>query len=221
VLALAPGQPVYRVLVVDDIEQNRTLLQDLLGAVGFDVRTAPGGDEAIAAWRDWQPHLVWMDKRMPRVDGLEATRRIRAEEQRTGGAHVPILALSASALEHERAEILAAGCDDFVPKPFREGAIFEKMAEYLGMRYAYDETPGPPAAATPVTGTRLAGVSAEWRLGMQEALALGDMDAAAALARQIGGKDAALARDLLALLGAFRLDELQGALASVLEEDPR
>ena len=68
---------------------------------------------------------------MPGIDVLETTRRIRAEEQGEGGRRAKIVALSASALQHERGEILASGCDDFVAKPFREGAIFAKIAEHL------------------------------------------------------------------------------------------
>jgi len=138
VTSLAPGQAPVRVLVVDDTALNRTVLARLLEAVGFEVRTASGGEEAVALWESWSPHFIWMDKRMPGVDGLEATRRIRAREQREGRPRVPIIALSASALEHERSDILAAGCDDFVAKPFRESMIFTKMREHLGIEYAYE-----------------------------------------------------------------------------------
>jgi CheY-like chemotaxis protein len=92
---------------------NRTVLTRLLSQVGFEVREAADGAEAVAQWRSWRPHLIWMDWRMSGVDGLEATRRIRAEEK---GRRTPILALSASALDHERGQILAAGCDDFMAK---------------------------------------------------------------------------------------------------------
>jgi CheY-like chemotaxis protein/anti-sigma regulatory factor (Ser/Thr protein kinase) len=138
VAALAPDQGEVRILVVDDLALNRTVLSRLLAAVGFTVREAASGADATALWESWQPHLVWMDKRMHDVDGLEATRRIRAAERASGRARVPILALSASALEHERSEILAAGCDDFVPKPYREATIFAKLAEHLGVRYVYE-----------------------------------------------------------------------------------
>ncbi len=212
VRALAADQPAWRVLVVDDVAENRALLRDLLRSVGFDVREAEDGGQAVAAWREWRPHLVWMDKRMPGTDGLEATRLIRAEERATGRPRVPILALSASALDHERSAILAAGCDDFVPKPFREGALFEKMAEHLGVHYAYDEPAAPKGDAGPVTAERLARQPAEWRRALREALATGDIDAARALADEAEPDDAALARDLRALLAAFRLDELERAL---------
>jgi len=216
VRSLAPDQPTYRILVVDDFATNRVLLRGLLSAVGFDVREAPGGAEAIAIWREWRPDLVWMDKRMPGMDGLEATRRIREEERLTERPRVPIIALSASALDHERTEILSAGCDDFVPKPFREGAIFEKLAEHLGVAYLYEEARSSESAlmAGPVTRERLSTLGESWRRSLRDALATGDMDAASALAREIADQDPQLAHDLLALLGAFRLDELQDALGT-------
>jgi signal transduction histidine kinase/CheY-like chemotaxis protein/ligand-binding sensor domain-containing protein len=142
VARLAPGQDPARILVVDDTPLNRVVLMKLLASVGFEVRDAGSGDEALQVWETWQPHLIWMDKRMHGLDGLEVTRRIRAREKTERRKRVPILALSASALEHERGEIIDAGCDDFVPKPYRESTIFAKIREHLGVRYVYDdETP--------------------------------------------------------------------------------
>ncbi|NJO47843.1 MAG: response regulator [Oscillatoriales cyanobacterium RM2_1_1] len=89
-------------------------------------------------WQQWQPHLIWMDMRMPVMDGYEATRMIRASPQ---GKSTVIIALTASAFEQDRGAVLAAGCNDFVRKPFRESIIFEKMAQYLGIRYRYAEEP--------------------------------------------------------------------------------
>jgi signal transduction histidine kinase/DNA-binding response OmpR family regulator/sugar lactone lactonase YvrE len=139
IASLAPGQAPVRVLVVDDTPLNRTVLTRLLAAVGFEVRDAGSGNDALVQWETWKPHFIWMDKRMQGIDGLEVTRRIRAREVAEGLKRVPIIALSASALEHERGDILAAGCDDFVAKPFRESMIFAKLREHLGVEYVYEE----------------------------------------------------------------------------------
>ncbi len=136
IIGLAPDQPEYRLLVVEDRWESRHLLVKILEAVGFQVREAENGAEAIAIWDEWEPHLIWMDMRMPVMDGYEATRQIKSHLK---GQATVIIALTASALEEERTIILSAGCDDFVRKPFREALIFDKLAEYLGVTYLYED----------------------------------------------------------------------------------
>ncbi|OAD22293.1 two-component hybrid sensor and regulator, partial [Candidatus Thiomargarita nelsonii] len=129
VIALAPGQSRYRILIVDDKHSNRQLLLKLLGPLGFEVRDCCNGVEAIEIWEHWQPHLIWMDMRMPVMDGYEATQRIKATFK---GHATTIIALTASAFEEERAAVLSAGCDDFMRKPFKETDIFEMMHKHIG-----------------------------------------------------------------------------------------
>ncbi len=136
VIALAPDRPIYRILVVDDRWENRRVLSQLLSSIGFQVREAANGQEAIEVWQSWEPHLIWMDMRMPVMDGYEATKRIKATPK---GQATAIIALTASAFEEERNIVLAAGCDDFVRKPFREAVIFDKIAEKLGVKYIYEQ----------------------------------------------------------------------------------
>jgi len=136
-IGLEPGQPTYRILVVEDKWANRQLLVRLLAPLGFEVQEATNGQEAIALWQDWHPHLIWMDMRMPVMDGYEATREIKA---RSGDRSPVILALTANAFEEERLVALAIGCDDFIRKPCQEEVILEKMAEYLGVRYIYTDS---------------------------------------------------------------------------------
>lgn len=137
VIGLESGQSEYRILVVDDRIESRVLLVKLLTSVGFEVLEAVNGQEAIELWSSWEPHLIWMDMRMPVMDGYEATKRIKADLK---GQATAIVALTASAFEEERSVVLSAGCDDFVRKPFRESVIFEKMAQHLGVRYVYAES---------------------------------------------------------------------------------
>ncbi|NJK62255.1 MAG: response regulator [Synechococcaceae cyanobacterium SM2_3_1] len=132
VIRLAPGQPSFRILVVDDKADNRELLNNLLQVVGFETRDAANGKEAIEVWQEWDPHLIWMDIRMPVMDGLEATRFIRSQ---SNGQATVIIALSASVLGLEREQITAAGCNDFISKPYQEHQIFEAISQYLGAEY--------------------------------------------------------------------------------------
>jgi PAS domain S-box-containing protein len=136
VIGLKPGQSIPRALVAEDREESRYLLWKLLELAGFEVREAADGREAIKVFEEWQPDFIWMDVRMPLMDGLEATRRIKATE---AGKSTIIAALTAHALEEEREPIMAAGCDDIVRKPFREEEIFAVMAKHLGLTYVYEE----------------------------------------------------------------------------------
>jgi PAS domain S-box-containing protein len=136
VIGLAPNQPEYRILVVDDRADNRLVLVRLLSSLGLLVREAENGQEAVAVWEDWQPQLIWMDMRMPVMDGYEATKQIKAHPL---GKTTVIIAITASAFENERKSILAAGCDDFLPKPFEANILFAKMGDFLGIRYVYEE----------------------------------------------------------------------------------
>src|SRR6185503_8553419 len=135
-IGLASGQPTYRVLVADDRWENRNLLIKLLQLVGFDVRGAENELEALDQWDSWEPALIWMDMRMPVMDGYEATKRIKATLR---GQATVIIALTASAFEHDRAMVLSVGCDDFVRKPFRDAEVFEKMEAHLGVRFVYED----------------------------------------------------------------------------------
>jgi two-component system, sensor histidine kinase and response regulator len=148
VVSVAPDRPPYRILVVDDKWESRLLLVNMLVPVGFQVREAKSGKEAIAIWESWDPHLIWMDMRMPILDGYEATRRIKSTLK---GQATVIIALTASVFEKQRSSVEAAGCDDFVSKPFREAVIFQKIAEHLGVEYIYRESD----RATPMTAPLL------------------------------------------------------------------
>jgi signal transduction histidine kinase/ActR/RegA family two-component response regulator len=140
VLGLAPGQPRYRILVAEDNTESRMLLVRELTSLGLDVREAVNGAEAVTAFEQWHPHLIWMDWRMPIMNGLEATRSIRALP---GGTETRILGLTASAFEERGEEFRQAGCDDYLRKPYRIGEVLDAMERTLGLSYRYaDHDPG-------------------------------------------------------------------------------
>jgi signal transduction histidine kinase/DNA-binding response OmpR family regulator len=150
VAALAPGQPEYRILIVEDQMENWMLLQRLLEGVGFRVRVAGNGAEGVGAFTSWRPHLILMDIRMPIMDGLEAAKRIRALE---GGRDVKIVALTASVFKEERDNVMAAGMDDFIRKPYRPNEIFDCLTRHLGIRFVEEES-SENATTEPVTALR-------------------------------------------------------------------
>jgi signal transduction histidine kinase/CheY-like chemotaxis protein len=144
-VALEPGQPAHRILIVEDQPENWQLLARLVQAVGFEVELAADGARAVDAFAAWRPDFIWMDVGVPVLSGMEATKRIRAMD---GGRAVKIAAVTASAFDIERDEVLAAGFDDFLRKPFRQREIFDCMARHLGVRYIYateqeEKTPVP------------------------------------------------------------------------------
>ena len=141
-MGLASGQPDYRLLVVDDHLESRLLLRQLLEPVGFRVLEASSGQEAIDLYQKDPPHLIWMDIRMPEMDGYEAARRIRETEgarRNEGGqrVHTPIIAFTAGVMENKESSPLAGVFDDWVYKPFREKKIFDKLEKHLGVRFVY------------------------------------------------------------------------------------
>ncbi len=136
VIGLAPNQPSYRLLVVEDSATNRLLLTTLLTRLGFEVREAENGQAGIELWKQWEPHLIWMDMQMPVMDGYEATKQIKATQK---GQETVIIALTASAFEEQRQFILTSGCDDFVRKPFQRDELLIKLHQHLGVQYRYQE----------------------------------------------------------------------------------
>ena len=141
-LGLAPGENRYRILVVEDRLTNRLLLVKMLDSFGFEVKEGQNGQEAILITESWRPHLVFMDIRMPVMDGREATKRIKATPEL--GA-IPIIALTASAFEEDREEIMKTGCDDFVRKPFKQIDIVNMLTKHLQVSFIYENgqtTPG-------------------------------------------------------------------------------
>ncbi len=208
VVALEPNQPRYRILIVDDKWNNRQLLLRLLNPLGFELKEASNGKEAIEVWETFEPHLIWMDMRMPVLDGYEATKQIKTQLK---GQATAIIALTASTLEEQRAVILSAGCDDFVRKPFREQVIFDKIAQYLGVRYIYEELSPPHAAVVKHDSSlqgSLANMPSEWVNELYEAANLIDNEQILQLLEQIPTVDAFFRQTISDWIYNFRCDKI-------------
>jgi CheY-like chemotaxis protein len=137
IVGLQPGEAIYRILVVEDQITNRMLVTHLLAKVGFEVEQATNGEEAIATYQRWLPHLILMDMQMPVMDGYEATRLIQRWCAETHQPSPKIVALTASVFEEQRSQILDAGCDDVISKPFKVKELLLTIAQHLGVRYIY------------------------------------------------------------------------------------
>jgi PAS domain S-box-containing protein len=210
VLSLEPNQPSYRILVVEDAAVNRKLLVKILESVGFEVRTAANGQEGIALWESWSPHLIWMDVVMPVMDGCEAAQRIKQTPQ---GQDTVIIALTASAFEEQRAAVISAGCDDFISKPFQREELLGKMAQHLGVRYIYEQ-PQPMATRPsstrhqPLTPEALRVMPASWVFNLHQAALYADDELMHELIEQIPAEHNGLRQALRDLLDNFLIEQI-------------
>jgi signal transduction histidine kinase/CheY-like chemotaxis protein len=207
VLKLRPEQANRRVLIADDIEDNRELLAQILRPIGFEIRLARDGEGAVAAFEEWHPHLILMDFRMPVMDGREAIRRIRAC---TGGKELKIIAVTASAMEENRQELLDIGADDFIGKPFQQFELFEKIRAQLGIEYLYADEPAAaaPEEALELTRESVAALPQELISLMREAVISADLDQVLTTIQELEGYDPCLVRGLRRLAERFEYSKL-------------
>ena len=165
-ILLEPGQTSKRILIVEDQRENALLLQTLMEKAGFEVRMAENGAMGVEMFQQFKPHLIWMDRRMPVMDGIEATRIIRSME---GGQEVKVVAVTASVFKEQRGELLSAGMDDIINKPFRAGELFDCMEEQLGIHFIRQVTDNPPPLAV-IRAEALAKLPAELQVKLGDAL---------------------------------------------------
>jgi len=207
VLRLQSGQATCRILIADDIEDNRQLLAQLLAPVGFEIRLATNGAEAVREFEAWRPHLILMDFRMPVMDGHEAIRRIRAM---AGGKEPKIIAVTASAMDENRQELLKIGADDFISKPFREAELFQKIHAHAGVEYVYADPPTVPVQDQAAELTRASFTG--WPQGiidpMREAVITADLDQLLAKIQEAEARDPVIAQGLRRLAEGFEYQKL-------------
>ncbi|MGQ9870195.1 response regulator [Leptodesmis sp.] len=224
-IGLAPGEPAYRILIVEDRLENRQILVELLAPIGFEVQEAANGEKAIAQWEAWSPHFIWMDIRMPVMNGYEATKRIKAACAATRQELQIVIALTGSVFEEDRRIALSMGCNDFVRKPFKAEVIFEKMAEYLGLQSVYAEPQSYPTfvvsakqhaqpavneESMPFTLTTdsFSVIPVEWVQQLNQAAMKVNAKLVAQLIQQIHEDQASLANALTQLVDDFCFEEI-------------
>jgi PAS domain S-box-containing protein len=207
---LVPGQPDFRVLIVEDQPDSALLLGRLLDDVGFQTQTADNGLRGVEAFTAWRPHLIFMDQRMPVMDGMRATRRIRTLE---GGSAVKIVALTASVFTEQRGEMQAAGMDDILHKPFQPRQIFEVLERLLGVRFERESgAVAAPETSRTLDRHALAALPDDLRHELAEALVRLDIQHLDALIGRIGKHDAELSDGLRRYADAFDFDRIEQAL---------
>ena len=206
-------QQSYRMIVVDDNEHNNQLLMELLQPFGFNVKRAFNGAEVLEMWQQFLPHLIWMDMRMPNIDGYEATRRIKAYCRNHPEIPVPaIVAITASGWHFDKSEILAAGCDGLIRKPFRDVDIFEAIATHLRLSLIVPHTTPEISVfqeePRALKASDLAHIPREWLKRLRDGLVQGDLELIASAIKQVGLQDPALADALQYLANQYQFEKL-------------
>ncbi len=204
----------YRLLVVDDRKDNRQLLVEMLQQIGeacnFEIQEAGDGPEALRLWESWKPHLIWLDNRMPGMDGQVVAELIRTRER---GRPAIIIAVTAGVLEEETTALLAAGCNDLLFKPFRDGDVQALLVKYLGLICVSEQVAVmAPTGGYGVNGEliaeRLAALPEALLVRMRRAVAGGYLNQLADLLDETASLDPAVAAGLRGLIDQYDYDTL-------------
>lgn len=203
---LAPNQPEWKLLVVDDNSDNLLLLTTMLSSIGFSVREARNGQEAIAVFKEWQPHLIFMDMRMPVMDGYDATAIIRHSQ---GGDKVKIIALTASAFKEQHGHIIDAGCDAVLHKPFHVQEIFATLGEHLALEFVYQEEEANTSEPTEkVSIERFEKLPLDLRQQLQEYALQLDVEEMENVIKKIRDIDTKTANSLSQMVSNYQFEEI-------------
>ena len=200
VVGLVPGQPEYRLLIIEDQLENQLLLTKLMEVVGLKVKAVENGEQGVQLFQIWRPHLIWMDHRMPVMDGMEATRTIR---RLPGGKDVKIIAVTASAFMEQRDEMLNAGMDAFVRKPYRANEIYDCLSQQLGIKFIRDDAQQADAEAVKLTPEMLSVLPEALRNELKTELECLESERIALVIERVASYDQALCKTLLRLAEGF------------------
>lgn len=204
VVAILNNKKAYKILIVDDDEANRLLLKDILVHVGFQILLAKNGKEAVDIFQLENPDFIWMDMRMPVMDGYEATRTIRDISK---GKKIPIVALTASALKEQKGKMLDAGCNDMVAKPYKEEWIFNTLKKFLGIEYIYENIEKKERAVM-VKLLPLNNLPNDIKTDLKEAITIGYRDKIDQLSKSIEDKFPNESKTINHLASEFRYEKL-------------
>lgn len=213
VVGIENGMEPFKILVVDDTDENRQVAVELLDLVGFKTMEAVDGEDAVKKFEEWNPDLILMDMRMPVIDGYEATRRIKLTEK---GRQTPVVALTASSFEDERKKIGDLDIQAYIRKPFREIELFGTIGNILNVKYIYDDKNAPSEEKPAITDSEIiefiAKLPDDFIVQMQDATIVADLDLLIDLIRRIEDRNADLARHLTALANNYDYENLQRLL---------
>ena len=208
--------PRRRVLIVDDSATNRAVLVEMLAQLDFAIAEAADGVAGLAEAESFRPDLVLLDLRLPGIDGLEVTRRLRAGPM---SAALRIVAVSASAYDVDRSECIAAGCDAFLAKPFREEELWAMIQRVLGITWRYFDSDD----TRPSVSAKMEVPSQDEAMAIYDLAAKGDVVAIRARAEALVRLDAKyepFAQSVLDLAGRFKMKAIRQFIMRQLSDKP-
>lgn len=218
-VGLAPGTELKRILVVDDLKPNRDLLTAMLARPGFEIRTAQSGEHALKIVAAWSPHAVFMDIRMPIMDGYETIRRLKADETTAG---IPIIATTADVFDRDVKKMFDVGAESFIGKPFTPTQLFDVLGKALNLTYVYADKTGKGTGATdagvvkkePITLTKtdMARLPEALLQAIQDAVEIGDIQKMKKLSPEIQQIDAGVAEKIHFLLKRYDYEAIIRAI---------
>ncbi|WP_165360667.1 PAS domain S-box protein [Candidatus Chloroploca sp. Khr17] len=222
VIGLHPGQPDYRILIVDNQNTNRRLLVRMLAPLGFQVSEAESGYAALRIWQAWNPHVIFLTMNLPDIDGFAITRQIKT----LPGTNTTIVGFTSSISEEDQHALLAAGCDEVIKIPLHEHTILRLLQKHTGVKY---QTIKSEPGTTPL-GNRALWVDHSLLTPTQsiprtllhqlrDAIVMGDLSAINALATQIKPFEASIAQQIEAMAYEFAYDELISLLDALTPTD--
>ncbi len=211
VICVDSKDKIYKILVVDDKEENLKVAVNLLKMVGFETNEAVNGEDAFQKFEQWSPDLVLMDMRMPIMDGYEATRKIKLTKK---GKNTPIIALTASTYEDEQKKVYSLGMQGYIRKPFRENEMFGIIGKVLGISYIYEEQVKPEFQDRYTNNeylieSDLSKLPEQLLFQMQEAISVADLDLLIELIKSIEKTNMALAEQLMEHARNYNYEYLQ------------
>jgi PAS domain S-box-containing protein len=210
IIGITGEKPTYRILIVDDEQDNRLILTSLMEGIGCEVQKAKNGQEALNIWESWEPHLIWMDLRMPIIDGYEATHRIKTDPR---GNDTKIIILTATAFSQDEKEIMKTQCDDFLIKPIKHHDLFNLMRKHLNITFIYESKNQPSFSNFTQTNT-----STNLVLGnhiprhlideLKQAAPILDTEAMKGIIEELHTYDPAIAKMINGWVTTFRFDRI-------------
>ncbi len=210
ITGLKENQATYRILIADDEPANRMLLKELLSETGFEVNEASDGMDAVKKFKERTPDLVFLDIRMPAMDGYEAIKKMKFLQK-----NIPVIAVSASAFDDNRKKMMDAGFDGYIRKPYKLQEIYYVLESKLGVEYTYEKVSSSRAyKAGIITEEELKNLPENLAVRMLGATERVDLDQLLELIDEAGKESPGLSPKLRAMAKSYRYDELKKILKS-------